>query len=80
MRMQQWRDAWARAAYAAEVLRKAMEEMGAPDSATKGLRPLVSGRETAWVDVGMIPASLAEKVAEVIRTSRDAAPEAGPSA
>lgn len=57
-----------------------MEEMGAPDSATKGLRPLVSGRETAWVDVGMIPASLAEKVAEVIRTSRDAAPEAGPSA
>ncbi|MEU3373679.1 hypothetical protein ACFYM2_33160 [Streptomyces sp. NPDC006711] len=31
------------------------------------MRPMVSRRGTAWVDVGQLSASLAERLAEVIR-------------
>lgn len=67
MEMQQWRDGWTRASDATEALRKALDELGATEGMRERLRPIVSGRGTPWVELGMIPASLAEAVAEAIR-------------
>lgn len=67
MEMQTWRGGWDRATDATESLKDALRGMGAAHGQAARLRPMVSGRGTPWVDVGMIPASLAEKVAEVIR-------------
>lgn len=67
MEMQTWRGGWDRATDAAEALKGALQGMGATDVQAARLQPMVSGRGTPWVDVGMIPASLAQHVAEVIR-------------
>ncbi|MFD7536446.1 hypothetical protein [Streptomyces sp. NPDC059819] len=67
MRMDEWRDGWDRAGNATKSLQEAFQDAGATEVQANRLRPLVSGRGTPWVDVGMIPASLAEKLAEVIR-------------
>jgi hypothetical protein len=67
MEMQTWRGGWDRAADATEALKGALQGMSATDVQGVRLRPMVSGRGTPWVDVGMIPASLAQQVAVVIR-------------
>ncbi len=67
--MDEWRGGWKRAEDAHASLVAAFEHVGATETQLRRLRPLVSGRGTPWVDVGMIPASLAEKLAEVIRDS-----------
>ncbi|MBD0744838.1 hypothetical protein [Streptomyces sp. CBMA152] len=67
MEMSQWKGGWDRAAEATDALEDALGAIGAPDNARARLRPVVSGRGTPWVDVGAIPAGLAEKVAEVLR-------------
>ncbi|MFG2717114.1 hypothetical protein ACGFW5_02220 [Streptomyces sp. NPDC048416] len=72
MEMQEWRDAWTRAGSATEALREALTGMGAGVTQTAHLRPMVSRKGTAWVDVGQLPAHLAERVAEVIRTGSPA--------
>lgn len=68
MEMQTWRGGWDRAAEATEALREALGVLGATEGATTRLRPIVSGKGTPWVDVGMVPASLAEAIAEAVRT------------
>jgi hypothetical protein len=68
MEMQTWRGGWDRATDATEALRSALEGIGVRDGDAARIRPVVSGRGTPWVDVGMVPASLAEAIAEVIRT------------
>ncbi|GAA0581195.1 hypothetical protein GCM10010394_07280 [Streptomyces crystallinus] len=65
--MSQWRGGWDRATAAAEMLKGALGAIGAPENTRERLRPVVSGRGTPWVEVGMIPAGLAERVAEVLR-------------
>ena len=65
--MREWRDAWDRAQHATDALREALDGMGAGATRTAHLRPTVSRKGTAWVDVGQLPAYLAERVAEVIR-------------
>lgn len=67
MEMQAWRGGWDRATAATGALQEALQVAGATDGQAARLRPLVSGKGTPWVDVGMIPASLAERVAEAIR-------------
>lgn len=67
MEMQEWRDAWVRAENATDALRDAMNGAGAQVTQTCHMRPMVSRRGTAWVDVGQLPAHLAERVAEMIR-------------
>lgn len=70
--MREWREGWTRAEKATETLKEALASVGAPEEATRRLRPLVSDRGTPWVDVGAIPAHLAEHVAEVLRLAQDA--------
>ncbi|PKV88877.1 hypothetical protein BX283_6504 [Streptomyces sp. TLI_146] len=65
--MQEWRDAWDRAQNATDALREALNGMGAEATRTARLRPMLSRKGTAWVEVGQLPAYLAERVAEVIR-------------
>ncbi|OAR25822.1 hypothetical protein A8W25_09820 [Streptomyces sp. ERV7] len=67
MEMRQWRSGWDKAADATEEVRQALNELGASEGATARLRPVVSGKGTPWVDVGMIPASLAQALAEAVR-------------
>ncbi|MET9365190.1 hypothetical protein ABZX93_30360 [Streptomyces sp. NPDC006632] len=79
MGTQEWRDAWVRAECAADTLGEALGGMGAGAAQTARPRPLVSRKGTAWVDVGQLPAHLAERVAEVIRAgTRDRAGRPGP--
>ncbi|MFE9371960.1 hypothetical protein ACFYM2_19605 [Streptomyces sp. NPDC006711] len=75
--MREWRDAWTRAQHATDALREALNGMGAGVTQTSHLRPTVSRKGTAWVDVGQLPAHLAEQVAEVIRAG--SLDHAGPS-
>lgn len=67
MRMDEWRGGWDRATNASESLQEALKLIGATDGQAARIRPMVSGRGTPWVEVGMIPAHLAERVAEVLR-------------
>ncbi len=67
MEMQEWRAAWDRAQNATDSLREALNSAGAQVTQTSHLRPFVSRRGTPWVDVGQLPAHLAERVAELIR-------------
>lgn len=79
MEMSQWKGGWDRAAEATDALKDALGAIGAPDNARARLRPVVTGRGTPWVDVGAIPAGLAQAVAEVLRAGSDhAASSAGP--
>ncbi|MFF4188327.1 hypothetical protein ACFYZ9_34535 [Streptomyces sp. NPDC001691] len=67
MDMQEWRAAWDRAQDATDALRTALSDMGAGQTQVSHVRPAVSRKGTAWVDVGQLPASVAERLAEVIR-------------
>lgn len=66
--MAEWQDGWDRAENATQALREALEGMGAPEDVRRRLRPLVSDRGTPWVDVGQVPAHVAERLAEVLRS------------
>ncbi|MFJ8308305.1 MULTISPECIES: hypothetical protein [unclassified Streptomyces] len=67
MRMDEWRDGWDRAAQASELLQDALRAVGAAEGRVARVRPLVSGRGTPWAEIGAVPASLAEKLAEALR-------------
>ncbi|CAM5411496.1 hypothetical protein SXANM310S_06164 [Streptomyces xanthochromogenes] len=70
-RAEEWRGGWDRAGRAALSLQGALRGIGAPEGTVVRVRPVLSGRGTPWVEVGMIPASLAEAVAEVLRKGAD---------
>ncbi|WP_371653285.1 MULTISPECIES: hypothetical protein [unclassified Streptomyces] len=67
MKMREWREGWDRAAAAASTLAEAFRAAGATEGQVNRLRPTVSGKGTPWVDVGMVPASLAVRIAEAMR-------------
>ncbi|MFG3283573.1 hypothetical protein [Streptomyces sp. NPDC048111] len=67
MNTQDWHAAWDHAQDATDALRVALSDLGAGASQLMHLRPMVTRRGTAWVDVGQLPADLAVKLAEVIR-------------
>lgn len=66
MEMHEWRGGWDRAQEATEALKVALEGLGVPEGQTVRLRPTVSGRGTPWVDVGMVPAHVAVRIAEAV--------------
>ncbi|GLF97604.1 hypothetical protein [Streptomyces yaizuensis] len=65
--METWRTCQARATAAAEELRGAMAAAGVGEDAWRGVGPKVSRFGTAQVEVGCLPAEVAELITAALR-------------
>ncbi|MEV5886941.1 hypothetical protein AB0L74_30430 [Streptomyces sp. NPDC052020] len=70
--MQAWRDGRATAVQATEALRAALAALGVRESVWGTLRPVVTHKGKAYVHVGMVPADVAERVAEAMKAREGA--------
>ncbi|MBL1088432.1 MULTISPECIES: hypothetical protein [Streptomyces] len=69
MDMQTWRDSRRRAEDATEAIQAALAILGLPEATVASLRPVVTHSGKSYVDLGMIRADHAERMAEAIRTA-----------
>ncbi|MEU0583777.1 hypothetical protein [Streptomyces sp. NPDC006132] len=67
MDMQTYRDGRKQAADAAEAIREALAGLGLPESVWGGVRPMVTHSGKPYVNLGMVRADAAEKMAEAMQ-------------
>lgn len=65
--MQQWRDGRKTAEDATEAVREAFDALGVPEFVCGQLRPWVTHTGKPYVNLGMVPAEYAERLAEALR-------------
>ncbi|MGW5676273.1 hypothetical protein ACWEV4_14550 [Streptomyces sp. NPDC003860] len=70
MTTEEWRACWKRADHAAERLREVMDALGVPEGKRGPVRPLVTNKGTAFVDIGMLRDDVVLKLVEAVRARR----------
>ncbi|MFG3499485.1 hypothetical protein [Streptomyces sp. NPDC047928] len=77
LRLDDWRDGWERADKAAEALKEALTSLGVPRTAHGVVRPVVTRRGGAYVDLGMVRADVVVLLVEALSLSAPVAPRDG---